>query len=100
MSACNPISYSLIRDFFPPNQRSTANSIFSSGIYLGNAIASIQIVVIEKFGWRMGFMGIGVISIFFGILSIFLLKEPERDQFAIIQVDNQANEAIVSKKTT
>jgi MFS family permease len=34
-SICNPAAYSLIRDYFPPAFRSTANSIYSSGIYLG-----------------------------------------------------------------
>jgi MFS family permease len=35
MSVCNPAAFSLIRDYFPPENRSTANSIYSSGIYVG-----------------------------------------------------------------
>lgn len=81
MSACNPLAYSLIRDYFPPNKRSTANSIFSSGIYVGNALASIQIVIINEFGWRFGYMGVGIICVFFGVLGLILLQEPPSNQF-------------------
>jgi len=50
-SACNPASYSLIADYFPPNYRSTANAIETGGSYVGGGIASICVVLISKFGW-------------------------------------------------
>jgi len=49
---CNPAAYSLIRDYFPPTRRGTANSIYSSGIYIGNALSSASISLIAGFGWR------------------------------------------------
>ena len=34
-SFCGTPSYSLISDYFPPEKRTTANSIYSIGIYIG-----------------------------------------------------------------
>lgn len=90
MSVCNPLAYSLIRDLFPPNRITTANSIFSSAIYVGNAIASLNIIMIESIGWRDGYKYIGLYGIVFSIITVILLKEPPRERFAIIklQMDN------------
>ncbi len=51
-SATNPLSYSLVSDIVPPERRATANSIISSGIYIGFAISSLSIIAIKKIGWR------------------------------------------------
>lgn len=48
----NPAAYSMIRDYFPPTRRGTANSIYSSGIYIGNALSSLSISIIRFYGWR------------------------------------------------
>ena len=50
-SFSNPLAYSLIRDMFPPSQRSTANSSIQSSIYLGSAMSSLNIVLIDYVGW-------------------------------------------------
>jgi MFS family permease len=73
MSVCNPLAYSLIRDYFPPSKRATANSLYSSAIYVGNALASLNIIFIKEYGWRNGYMAIGILGItlaFFGIIII------------------------------
>ena len=77
-SVCNPAAYSLIRDYFPPSHRSTANAIYSSGIYVGSAISSISIIAINAFGWRGSFMFTGLIGIVFGVLAALILREPKR----------------------
>ena len=46
-----PTSYSLIADYFPPDKRSTANSIIQAGNYIGVGLSSISILLISKFGW-------------------------------------------------
>ena len=51
-SACNPASYSIIADYFPPSYRSTANAIETSGSYVGGGIASFSVILIAKYGWR------------------------------------------------
>lgn len=50
-SACNPASYSIIADYFPPNYRSTANAIETAGSYVGGGLASFTVLLIAKYGW-------------------------------------------------
>jgi len=70
---CNPAAYSLIRDYFPPTRRGTANSIYSSGIYIGNALSSASICLISSYGWRSDFIIPGYIGIAFGIAGLIFL---------------------------
>lgn len=51
-SACNPASYALIADYFPPEYRSTANAIETSGSYVGGGLCGICVILIKKYGWR------------------------------------------------
>jgi len=88
-STCNPAAYSMIRDMFPPNRRATANSIYSSGIYVGNAISSLCISLIKVYGWRQDFIIPGYIGIVFGICGILFLKEPERGYFSQVTLHQQ-----------
>ena len=86
-AVCNPAAYSLIRDYFPPSRRATANSVYSSGIYIGNAFSSLSISLISNFGWRSDFMIPGYIGIGFGILGILFLSEPERGHFSTVKLN-------------
>ena len=80
-SACNPASYSLIADYFPPAYRSTANAIETSGSYVGGGIASICILLIKAYGWRAMYQTIGVAGMIMGILIMLLIKEPQRGRY-------------------
>lgn len=46
-SATNPLSFSIISDYFPPNRRATANSIIQAGNYIGVGISSLSILLIS-----------------------------------------------------
>lgn len=46
-SSTNPLSFSLISDYFPPDKRATANSVIHSGQYIGTAMGSISILLIK-----------------------------------------------------
>lgn len=85
-SICNPAAYSLIRDYFPPNKRATANSFYSSGIYIGNAISSLSIIVIQQYGWRQNYIFMGIIGVCIGVIGILILTEPERGKFNVIKI--------------
>lgn len=50
-SCCNPASYSLIADYFPPQYRSTANAIETAGSYVGGGISSLCVILIKFYGW-------------------------------------------------
>jgi MFS family permease len=80
-SACNPASYSIIADYFPPSYRSTANAIETSGSYVGGGIASFSVILIAKYGWRAMYKILGYMGIFVGLASIILIKEPKRGVF-------------------
>jgi sugar phosphate permease len=54
------------------------NSIWNSGIYIGSAISSFAIIFISKIGWRSTYNIFGVIGVVIGILTLLLVREPER----------------------
>lgn len=47
MSFCGPPAFSLISDYFPPYQRTTANSVYSSGHHLGESLSSLTSMLIN-----------------------------------------------------
>ena len=78
---CGPPAYSLIVDYFPPEVRTTANAIYAFGIYVGNALSSMIIVLISTVGWRWAYVITGFIGIFIGLLVLLLIKDPIRGRF-------------------
>jgi MFS family permease len=67
-SACNPASYSIIADYFPPSYRSTANAIETSGSYIGQGLSALSILVISKSGWRSLYQYIGILGVLSGLI--------------------------------
>ena len=49
-SAMGSSAYSLIADYFPPEKRTFANSIYSLGIYIGQSLSSLTIILINGVG--------------------------------------------------
>ena len=95
---CGPPAYSLIADYFPPEIRTTAIAIYNLGIYIGNALSSLIVILIEAFGWRLAYMITGVIGIFFALLCIIFVVDPIRGRFEqrnpkIIEVIVEEDEA-------
>ena len=41
-TSSNPLSFSLVSDYFPPEKRATANSIIQAGNYLGVGVSSFS----------------------------------------------------------
>jgi MFS family permease len=77
--AClSPTAYSLIADFFPPEKRTVANSVFSVGLYLGSAMANLSINFIKAFGWRGTYILTGFFGIAVSIAGILVIREPPR----------------------
>lgn len=50
MSACVPVSVSLINDYFEHEKRGRANSLFAFGIYLGGGLSSLTLILDEYCG--------------------------------------------------
>lgn len=75
-SCINPLSYSLVADYIPPDRRGTANSIIQSSIYIGVALSSLSILLIKSNGWRWAYQFMGLIGIAVGLGTLAFIKEP------------------------
>lgn len=80
-SAYNPCAYGMISDYFHPQFRTTANSLYNGAIYLGGALSSLAVIMISGLGWRGTYILIGAIGVGAGFLGLFLIREPERGTF-------------------
>jgi len=80
-SASNPLSFSLVADYFPPDKRSTANSIIQAGNYIGVGVSSFSILLISQYGWRACYGIMAAIGALFGVATMLLIKEPERGRY-------------------
>ena len=78
---CGPPAYSLIADYFPPEIRTTAIAIYNLGIYIGNALSSLIVILIEKFGWRKAYIITGGVGIIFALLCLLFVVDPIRGRF-------------------
>ena len=78
---CGPPAYSLIADYFPPEIRTTAIAVYNLGIYVGNALSSLIIVMIERLGWRYAYVITGLVGVVFGILCLLFIVDPIRGRF-------------------
>ena len=96
-SALTPAAYSIITDYFPPERRSTALSVFSAGAYLGIAGAftggaiAYQMIDVwlagrgglavpylgEMQAWQLVFVVVGAPGLILGSL-VFTVREPRR----------------------
>lgn len=78
-AACSPPAHSLISDYFPPQVRATALSIYSLGIPVGAAIGILAGGWIGQFfGWRMAFVMVGLPGLALAVLVRLTLREPVR----------------------
>merc|ERR1719446_1747268 len=80
-TSSNPLSFSLVSDYFPPEKRATANSIIQAGNYLGVGVSSFSLLLISMFGWRAQYGIMAGLSAILGLATMFLVKEPERGRY-------------------
>ena len=73
----NPAAYGLIASTFPESRVSTANSIYSSAVYVGGALASLTILLDNQIGWRDSSLAIGALGLLLAGVSAVFLKDPE-----------------------
>jgi predicted MFS family arabinose efflux permease len=78
-AAGTPPSHSLISDYFPPERRGTAFSIYGLGIYLGTAFGFAGGgLVVEWFDWRTAFLVAGAAGLPVAVLIALAVREPPR----------------------
>ncbi len=78
-AGCSPPAHSLISDFFPPERRATALSIYALGIPLGASLGTlVGAWVGQAFGWRTAFVVVGLPGILLALLVWMTLRDPVR----------------------
>ena len=78
----SPPAHAMISDYYPPRQRATALSFYSSGIYLGVLVGfALGGVLAEAFGWRVAFMALGLPGVLFALLLWLSVREPRRGRW-------------------
>ena len=78
-AAGSPPAHSLLSDYFPPERRATALSIYATGVYVGVMIAYLGGGYIsEHFGWRSVYITIGLAGIPLALLVRLSVRELPR----------------------
>ena len=75
----SPPSHSMISDYYPVEQRGSALSFYSTGVYLGILFGFlIGGWINSEFGWRTAFFVVGVPGFLVALLVRFTIREPVR----------------------
>jgi MFS family permease len=75
----SPPAHAMISDYFPAEKRSTALSIYSTGIYFGILVGFLMGGYLNQhLGWRVAFFTVGIPGLIFGLLFYATVKEPTR----------------------
>lgn len=78
-AGCSPPAHSIISDYYPPEQRSAAMGIYTSGISIGIMIAFLAGGwVAHNIGWREAFFIVGIPGLLLALVVRFTVREPER----------------------
>ncbi|MBK81967.1 MAG: MFS transporter [Gammaproteobacteria bacterium] len=78
-AGCSPPAHSLIADYFPPEKRASALSIYALGIPIGSILGLLAGGWIAEFyGWRMAFYLVGLPGILLAVLVKLTIREPIR----------------------
>lgn len=78
-AGCSPPAHSMISDYFSENQRATALSVYSMGIYIGILFGfSLGGWLDANYGWRIAFLALGLPGVLFAMFFFFTVKEPKR----------------------
>ena len=78
----SPPSHSIISDYYPPEKRGTAMSIYSAGLYFGILLGYvIGGAVADALGWRVTFMLVGLPGVAFALILAALVREPSRGRW-------------------
>jgi MFS family permease len=94
-AACSPPAHSLLSDYFPPERRGTAFSIYALGIPIGGAIGTFAGGWIkEAFDWRTAFFVVGLPGIALAALVRLTLREPPRGVWEPPRATPQARDSI------
>lgn len=73
----SPPAHSIISDYYEPEKRATALSIYSTGVYIGIFLGFlIGGIIAQNYGWRVALLSLGIPGILYAILVWVTVKEP------------------------
>ncbi|MFO1018102.1 MAG: MFS transporter [Hyphomonadaceae bacterium] len=77
-------AYSLISDYFPPQERARALAVYSFGIPIGSA-AGIALggIVASMVDWRTAFITVGIAGVLIAPIFKLFVREPERGRYDV-----------------
>jgi len=77
-----PASHSLLADYFPPERRALAHSIYGLGLPIGGMLGMmLGGVLVDLAGWRSAFIVVGLPGLLVALLVRFFLREPPRGRY-------------------
>lgn len=80
-AGCTPPAHSLISDYFEPSRRTSALSVYSSGISVGYLVAALAGgYVAQHYGWRAAFAIVGLPGVVLAIVLKLVVREPARSE--------------------
>jgi len=83
-------AYSLLSDYFPPKKRAFAFAVMNLGVYFGGAFGNIGgTALAASYDWQTTFIWLGGPGIILAILTVILVKEPERGRLDGAQFSSQ-----------
>ncbi|RBP49677.1 spinster family MFS transporter [Arenicella xantha] len=78
-AGCSPPAHSMISDMYPPEQRASALSFYSTGINIGIMFGILFGGIInEYFGWRTAFLVVGLPGLVVAVIVWITVQEPIR----------------------
>ncbi|XOV90612.1 MAG: spinster family MFS transporter [Pseudomonadota bacterium] len=78
-AGCSPPAHSLIADYYPPNERSSALSIYALGIPIGSLLGLLAGGwAAEFYGWRTAFLLVGIPGVVLAVILKLTVMEPIR----------------------
>jgi len=78
-AGCLPTSHSLIGDYFPQSQRTTALALFGLALPLGGLGGMILGgMIVDAFGWRAAFLLLGIPGLLLAAILKMVVREPPR----------------------
>ena len=89
-----PTSNSLLADYFPPERRPMAFTVFALGAPLGAWLgADVAGAVANTYGWRAAFLALGVPGLLIGLIVLLTVREPVRGRLDAGSVPQRASMA-------
>ncbi len=75
-------AFSMISDYYPPEQRARALSILTLGLPVGSALGLfIGGFLAAEYGWRFAFIALGIAGFVLAPIFAIVVREPERGAF-------------------